>query len=234
MTAGCQKCYFCLKGKNKYSPEEGDLMNTLTQGKLEQLTTPLFADSINSLWNHNKKKLVVNLLMALKKKDDYTFEHSLRVTRIAVQIAKRLWFSSVEMEIIYNAGILHDIGKLAVSRRILKKRGQLNQKEWETIYQHSQISEMIVRQFPTLAASLPAIRNHHERYDGNGYPDKLQGRAIPLHARIIAVADAFDAMTSTRPYRTAMSISDALSVIGDESGAQFDPFVVEVFMDVCK
>lgn len=168
----------------------------------------------------------------LKEKDVYTYEHSIRVTDISVQIAHEFGFSSLEQKVIFEAALLHDVGKLAIPKSILMKPEKLTKDEWEVIYQHPVVSEAIVGQLPFLSNILPVIRHHHERYDGKGYPDGLVGRKIPFAARIIALADAFDAMTTKRPYRNAISFQKALNIIHKESGKQFDPFVVKAFLNI--
>lgn len=168
----------------------------------------------------------------LRKTDTFTYEHSIRVTDISVQIAQEYGLDSISQKMLFDSALLHDIGKLAIPKSILMKPGKLTKEEWDVIYQHPIVSEAIVGQLPFLTSILATIRHHHERYDGNGYPDGLKGKNIPLNARIIALADAFDAMTSKRPYRNAMAFQKALMIIREESGKQFDPFVVKAFLNI--
>lgn len=149
---------------------------------------------------------------------------------ISLNLAAVLGFTAPELKILYYAAILHDIGKLLVPEHILKKPGKLTKEEWKLIYSHPVASEEIVRLNTSLTHPLSSIRHHHERYDSSGYPDGLKGNSIPFAARIIAVADAFDAMTSTRPYNNAKSITVALKILKEEAGTQFDPSVVKRIM----
>ena len=168
----------------------------------------------------------------LKEKDTFTYEHSIRVTDISIQLGEQFGINHLEEKMLFNAALMHDVGKLMIPDSILIKPGNLTKDEWNVIYRHPVASEVIVGQIPSLTGILPAIRHHHERYDGKGYPDKLKGKKIPFHARIIALADAFDAMTTKRPYRNAMSFQQALHIISEESGKQFDPFVVKAFLNI--
>jgi HD-GYP domain-containing protein (c-di-GMP phosphodiesterase class II) len=168
----------------------------------------------------------------LKEKDPFTYEHSIRVTDISVQIAQEFGMNTIDQKNIFQAALLHDVGKLSIPKLILLKPGGLTKEEWDVVYKHPVVSEMIVGQLPFFTSILPAIRHHHERYDGTGYPDRLKAKDIPLNARIIALADAFDAMTTKRPYRNAMPFQKALSIICKESSKQFDPFVVKAFLNI--
>jgi two-component system, cell cycle response regulator len=130
------------------------------------------------------------------------------------------------------AAKLHDVGKTAIPDEILNKPGPLDQDEWEFMRSHTVIGERIVLAAPSLAQTAGLVRSSHERFDGTGYPDALDGRAIPLGASIIAVCDAFDAMVATRPYRAAMAPADAVAELRRCAGTQFDPLVVEAFCAV--
>lgn len=173
---------------------------------------------------------VKSLVYALEAKDDYTSGHSQRVTDLAVEIAESLRFDKERLEKIRLAGILHDIGKIGVPESILNKPGRLEGHEYEIVKTHSEVGEKILRSVITDEEILCAIRHHHERYDGSGYPDALSGDHIPKLARILAVADAYDAMTSARPYRKPMSHSEAVAELEKGCGSQFDPQVVRVFL----
>jgi HD-GYP domain-containing protein (c-di-GMP phosphodiesterase class II) len=127
---------------------------------------------------------------------------------------------------------LHDVGKVAIPDTILNKAGPLDAEEWEFIRRHTEIGERIISAAPSLASAAELVRSSHERYDGNGYPDRLGGEDIPVGARIIAVCDAFDAMTSNRPYSDAITVTEALAELRRCSGTQFDPHVVAVFLEV--
>ena len=140
----------------------------------------------------------------------------------------------IQMEAIRNCGKLHDIGKIAIPDSLLKAPKILNIAEKAQIELHPIIGVRIVAPLRFLENGWPLIRSHHERYDGNGYPDGLRGDSIPLIARILAVADAFDAMTSNRPYRNKLDINRALKELEINSGTQFDPLIVETFLELLK
>ena len=139
-----------------------------------------------------------------------------------------------QLRILRYAGLLHDIGKLAVEDRILRKAGPLTPEEREAIKQHPVVGAAILGSAGSFAALVPAVRHHHERFDGTGYPDGLAGEAIPVEARILAVADAFDAMTSDRPYRPALARDVACERLIRGRGTQFDPGVVDTFLECVR
>lgn len=173
---------------------------------------------------------VKSLVYALEAKDIYTSGHSQRVADIAVEIALAMSVDEAQLAKIKLAGILHDIGKVGVPESILNKPGRLEKHEYDIVKTHSKLSEMILRSFITDEEILQAIRHHHERYDGGGYPDGLSGDAIPWLARILALADAYDAMASDRPYRKAIPYSQILAELEKGCGTQFDPQVLSVFL----
>ncbi|MFH1562902.1 MAG: HD domain-containing phosphohydrolase [Nitrospirota bacterium] len=169
------------------------------------------------------------LVSAIEQKDPYTKGHSERVAAIAEAIASEMALTNEEKQQVKIAGILHDVGKIGISASILTKQGKLDDEEWEKIREHPIKSVSIIRNIEELKEILPCIYHHHERYGGGGYPDGISGEKIPLIARIIAVADTFDAMNSNRAYRSKLTIEDILREIKDKSGSQFDPKVVEYF-----
>ena len=171
------------------------------------------------------------LAAAVEARDPYTRGHCERVTQYALTIAEALAFSDEDLEILERAAILHDIGKVAVPDSILRKNGRFDEDDWIEVRKHPQVGQTMLAHLKFLGPSLPLIRHHHERYDGSGYPDGLGGEGIPLGARILAVADAFDAMTSDRPYREAFALSDAVGELERCAGSQFDPEIAEVFLD---
>ena len=166
---------------------------------------------------------------AIDAKDSYTCGHSERVARIAVELARELGLSDEEVSDIYLGGLLHDIGKIGISDSILRKDGTLTSGEYEQIRQHVVIGVRILVDFPAIAHLLPLVRHHHERYDGTGYPDGLQRDEIPFLARILAVADGYDAMNTTRPYRAALSRPVIEKALRLGCGAQWDEDVVDAF-----
>ena len=169
------------------------------------------------------------LARAIDARDPYTYGHSSRVALFALEIADELSFPQEKREGLRRAALLHDIGKIGIEDHILRKAGALNYAEVKQMRQHPLIGHQMLKDVPFLHSSLSGIRHHHERWDGTGYPDTLGGETIPMQVRILSVADVFDALTSDRPYRDAMSIGDAVELITREAGRQFDPAVVEAF-----
>lgn len=167
---------------------------------------------------------------ALEMRDSYTGGHTLRVSRYSHSIGARLQMNEKEMESLWLAAILHDIGKIGVMDSVLQKTGRLNREEFEEMSKHSLYGAEILSHIKTHRSVIPGVRNHHEYYDGSGYPDQLKGEEIPLIARIIAVADAFDAMTSDRPYRRALSYKESFDELIRCKGKQFDPALVDAFI----
>jgi HD-GYP domain-containing protein (c-di-GMP phosphodiesterase class II) len=173
------------------------------------------------------------LMRVLAERHPELGQHGDQVTRLCGRAAELLDLPAVERGPLLQAAALHDIGKAAVPDAILHKPGALDEEEWTFMRRHTLIGERILGAAPSLARAAELVRASHEHFDGSGYPDGLAGQAIPLAARIIAVCDAFDAMTSARPYRTTpMSAEDALAELRRSAGSQFDPAVVAVFESV--
>jgi len=171
-------------------------------------------------------------LNSLKLKDVNSFEHSFRVAKLSEDIANKM---NLNKETIHSAKIsalLHDIGKIGIPDAILKKTSSLTKEEYEKIKKHPLMSELIITKVKCLEKYKKYIRNHHERYDGKGYPDGLLGDNIPLISRIITVADSFDAMTSDRPYKKKMTNEEAVAELIKNTKTQFDPKVVDVFVKI--
>jgi putative nucleotidyltransferase with HDIG domain len=174
------------------------------------------------------------LCQAVETKDFYTRGHSERVSKASVMIAQQIGFRSERLEAIRHAGMLHDIGKLGVPTMVLQKSGALTEEEYAAIQLHPMRGLEIVREIGFLDEALAGIMHHHERMDGKGYPLGLAGDEIPEFARVIGVADAFDSMTSTRSYRGAKPVSEAVGELRKWSGAQFDPVMVDAFIAALK
>jgi len=174
---------------------------------------------------------VTVLAGAIDAKDPYTRGHSDRVRKISLEIAAHLDFTEDRLEVLEYGALLHDIGKIGIKDEVLQKPGRLSSKEYKYIQEHPLIGVKIVEGIDFFKDKIPMIRNHHEHFDGSGYPDRLVGEAIPLEARIIAIADAFDAMTSMRPHRKAMAIGDVLMEMGRGRGKQFDSKLLEIFLE---
>lgn len=173
-----------------------------------------------------------DLTTALEAKDPYTHGHSTRVEHLATKTAHRLDLPDDEVETLKLAASLHDVGKIRVPSRVLRKPGRLTDDERALVQEHSVVGAWMVSRGVQNATVVEAIRHHHERWDGRGYPDGLEGSTIPMFARIIAVVDAYDAMTSTRPYRPSLDRSEALQELRVEAGNQFDPIVVDAFLEL--
>jgi HD-GYP domain-containing protein (c-di-GMP phosphodiesterase class II) len=173
------------------------------------------------------------LAAAMEAKDHYTYGHCKRVSDYAADIAVALGYSDVKVATIRIAALLHDVGKIGLSDEVLMKPGRLTDDEWVSLQTHPRLSGEILGHVDSLKNCLAAVRYHHERYDGDGYPEGLRAEQIPLDARILAVADAYDAMTSLRPYRhVIMSREQAFAELRLNSGSQFDPNVVDAFIEI--
>lgn len=184
----------------------------------------------NELLRGNYMDMISALRSTVDAKDVFTRGHSDRVSYYAGKLAKALCKSEEFVERIRIAGLFHDIGKISISDDILMKEGELTEEEYQKIKCHSENGEKILSAISQLSDILPAVRGHHERYDGSGYPDGLKGEMIPEEARIIAVADAFDAMISDRRYRFSMSIDMAIDELKKGRGRQFDGEIVDAFL----
>jgi len=174
------------------------------------------------------------LAETIEKRDPYTGGHTKRVMDYSLAIGKKMGLSKDTLEKLRLASILHDIGKIGVRDNILLKEEKLDHNELENMSMHSKYGSEILSHIKQLQDIIPGVRGHHEKYDGTGYPDHLKGRDIPLIARIIAVSDAFDAMTTDRPYRKGLDNEKAFEELRRNRGAQFDPEVVDAFIDAWK
>ncbi|MBI4743947.1 MAG: HD domain-containing protein [Actinobacteria bacterium] len=183
---------------------------------------------------HTYLSTVKALAAAVDAKDPYTHGHSEKVSKYAVMIAKSFNLSEFEAQGIEIAGYLHDIGKIGISDEILLKPGRLNREERDIIRQHSLVGANILAPIGFPWEIIPIVRHHHERFNGLGYPAGLGGKRIPLGARILAIADAFEAITTDRPYRKARTMVEAIDELKKHSGTQFDPLLVEAFIKVLK
>jgi HD-GYP domain-containing protein (c-di-GMP phosphodiesterase class II) len=175
---------------------------------------------------------VTALAQAVEMRDLYTGNHTHRVTVYASLLAEELGLGADERRVLRAAAALHDIGKIAIDDSILRKPGRLSESEFDRMKTHVIRGSEIIQMVPGLSWALPVVRGHHERWDGTGYPDRLAGEAIPLLARVVGVADAFDAMTSDRPYRSGMAVGAAYGELEAGSGRHFDPRCVEAFVRI--
>jgi putative two-component system response regulator len=165
----------------------------------------------------NAEKIIISLALAVESKDENLIGHCNRLANYATLLAKRLGMSEEEIEVIRKGAILHDIGKVSISDHILLKAAPLSTEEFEIIKEHPIIGERICKPLATLSPVLPIIRSHQERYNGSGYPDGLKGKQIPLHTHIVSIVDCYDALTSNRPYRMALSKQEAIRVLNQET-----------------
>ena len=218
------------KGNAGYRPEDLDLLKILgSQIAFVIQNADLF---------HNLQRAYIDTLSALTSaidaKDSYTRGHSERVTDLSMKLARELGIEKTEVEKIKLGGLLHDIGKIGIPEGILNKPGRLDNEEFEVIKSHPDLGVRIMGKVEFLAGVVPIIRYHHERWDGKGYPEGLKGDEIPLLARVVSVVDTFDAMTTDRPYRKALSAEEALKEIHHCSGTQFDPEVAAAFIGMMR
>ncbi|MEW6710352.1 MAG: HD domain-containing phosphohydrolase, partial [Candidatus Riflebacteria bacterium] len=218
------------KGNAGYRPEDLDLLKILgSQIAFVIQNADLF---------HNLQRAYIDTLSALTSaidaKDSYTRGHSERVTDLSMRLAIEMGVERSEVEKIKLGGLLHDIGKIGIPEGILNKPGRLNDEEFTIIKSHPELGVRILGKVEFLAGVVPIIKFHHERFDGKGYPDGLKGESIPLLARIVSVVDTYDAMTTDRPYRKALSIEEALKEIHHCSGTQFDPGIGAAFIRMLR
>jgi len=195
----------------------------------EQTAVTLENASLGRQLEQAFQETVTSLIVALEARDKYTEGHSLRVADYASGVALVQQLPPAVHQQVRTASLLHDVGKVGVRDAILEKPARLNPAEWAVIREHPVLGWRILGHLGFLAPEAKAVRHHHEHFDGRGYPDGLAREGIPLAARIIAVADAFDAMTTPRPYRAPRSVRDALTELQRTAGSQFDPTMVESF-----
>jgi response regulator RpfG family c-di-GMP phosphodiesterase len=208
-----------------FLPDEKEFLLGYAQTTALALQRILLRENLES----NLIDTISSFVNALESKDLYLKGHSARVSLYAGEIAGMMGLSPLQVFVTRRAGILHDLGKLVILDSILHKPGRLTKEEYALITRHPLVAYKILKPLRFLANEAEAIKYHHERYDGKGYPDGLKGEEIPLPARIVTVADSFDAMTSTRPYRSALPHDVALAEVLRGKGIQFDPRVIEAF-----
>jgi putative nucleotidyltransferase with HDIG domain len=174
------------------------------------------------------------VLTMLKARDEATCAHSHATGAWCRRLAEAMGLSAATTDIVVKAGVLHDIGKIATPDAILFKAGPLDAAEWAIMQKHAEFGADILAELPALAVYAPIVRAHHERWDGQGYPNRLAGEEIPFEARVVAVADAFHAMISNRPYRPAIAQREAMEILRDGRGTQWDPEVVDAMLTVLE
>ena len=215
-----------LNGKEAEEPSDD------TQENIDNLKQKL--SKIEKRMHQTFLESIYAFAKTIEAKDFYTGEHCEHMVSLAVSIGKKLNLSEKEMEDLKHAAMLHDLGKIGIPDEILLKKGKLTDGEYDIIRKHPQIGAEIIRHLHFLKDVAPIVLYHHERFDGFGYCSGLKGKEIPLGARIIAIADVYQALTSDRPYRKAYSGEEALKIIKEGSGTQFDPEIVKVFFEIIE
>jgi putative nucleotidyltransferase with HDIG domain len=220
----------CLFGIDKHSGEfdtvDSKLLNSIANESAIYLENAMLFDNVRGLM----MGLLHSLTSAVDAKDAYTCGHSERVALLSRSLALEAGLTEHQVERIYMAGLLHDVGKIGVPEAVLQKTGKLTPEEFDQIKKHPEIGARILRDVKQIEDIIPGVMHHHERYDGKGYPSGLAGENIPLMGRIICLADCFDAMTSSRTYRKALPLEVALTEIRRCSGTQFDPVLSDCFL----
>ncbi len=206
-----------VTGQGTAKVTTGESVRKITSGKYSEYASTIYA-----------------LTAAIDAKDHYTFNHSQKVAEYATTLAKAIGLNEDHVQIIYEAALLHDIGKISIPEHILSKPGRLTDEEYKIMQSHVENSIAIIRHLPSLDYVIPAAVAHHERWDGRGYPRGLKGEDVPIGARCLAIADAFDAMTAERPYKKPLSIEFAVNEIINQAGLQFDPQLAEVYVNLVR
>jgi putative nucleotidyltransferase with HDIG domain len=224
---GGNRSYSSLDVKNPFSKVSEKISKTVGIKTLKNTISKLNKRSKQGL-----SESIFAFAKTLELKDHYTGEHVENTVHFATGIAQQLNLPKEDVELIKQAAMLHDLGKIGISENILLKKGKLNKKEFDEIKKHPQIGADIIRPIQFLHDLIPFIFYHHERWDGKGYPSGIKGEDIPLGARVIAIADVYQALISDRPYHKAFSKSAAIDIIKKSSGTQFDPRIVSAFLKV--
>jgi putative nucleotidyltransferase with HDIG domain len=201
---------------------------------LKKASVALENNALYQTLYNNLVNTLRSLVTTLEAKDEYTQQHSDRVTQLAIRIAGQIGCTEEDIEILRFAGMLHDIGKIGVSDAILQKKGRLTEEEYDVIKEHPTLGAQILEPLNMVPREQTVIKHHHERWDGGGYPDGLKGKDIPFLARIISLADAYDAMTSNRVYRNALPHEKAVAEIERNAWTQFDGIIVKAFLTLCE
>jgi putative two-component system response regulator len=213
-------------GSDEFVAKPFDFEELLTRVRSLLRTRRLTAQLVSA------EAVLVALARTVEQRDLYTERHLLRVAQRAVAVGQRLGVSPATLEAVRLGGLLHDLGKIAVPDRVLLKRATLSRREFDLIKLHPGAGAQIVRPLAPFSAPEPVVLHHHERFDGTGYPHGLRAGSIPLAARIVAVADAFDAMTTDRPYRASLPVAEALQRLMDGRASQWDPDTIDAFLSI--
>ncbi|MDY6787252.1 MAG: GAF domain-containing protein [candidate division WOR-3 bacterium] len=214
------------KGGGQFTDDDIRIFESLARQSAVAIENAKLYNDLSEL----TKQSISSIVTAVEKRDRYTRGHTERVTEYCLKIAEAMGFDSEKMHKLELAALLHDVGKIGISDNILLKKGALTDEEYDEIKKHPRKGIEIVGRIEQLSEIKEGILYHHERIDGRGYPAGLKGNEIPLTARIIAVADAYDAMTTNRPYRNSLSVEEAKRRLSESSGTQFDPRIVEIML----
>jgi HD-GYP domain-containing protein (c-di-GMP phosphodiesterase class II) len=209
----------------------------LVKGKSRKAEVQALKNRIASMSkraNQNSIEAIFAFARTIELKDHYTGEHAERTVYYATSLANTVGLPKDQVECVRKAAILHDLGKIGISEKILLKRSKLSVKEFSEIKKHPLIAVDIIRPIQFLQEIIPLVLYHHERWDGKGYPAGLKEEEIPIGARIVTLADVYQALTSDRPYRKAFTKEKAINILKDGAGFQFDPHLVEVFVRLLK
>jgi len=217
-----------LADKSPFNAMEMNLAATVVRMGSAVMGNIIYAQKLNQ----NYLQTITSLVRATEAKDVYTSGHSQRVAELACKLGRHIELDNQQIKLLEWAGELHDIGKIGIKDDVLCKPGKLTDQEFDHIKTHPVKSFKVLEPIEALACIHAAVKHHHEHYDGSGYPDGLKGRDIPYHARILQIADVWDALTSTRPYRKAMSARRATEILRDEAGTTMDPDLVEKFLEI--
>ena len=235
----CAAPYMASSSKELYRNAEATVYTVKRTGKnaVQMYSADILRRSTNNTHKSGYSEhasTVYALTAAIDAKDHYTFQHSQNVAHYAAELARAANMAPNVVEIVREAGLLHDIGKIGVREDILNKPQKLTPDEYNLMKSHVENAVNIIRHLPSLDYVIPAVLSHHERYDGYGYPRKLAGDNIPVTGRILCIADAFDAITSVRNYKEAIPVPRALEILREEAGSQFDPALVDIFVDLVE
>lgn len=236
----CASPYLASSAHELFSNTEMAVSGVKRSGKNGvQMYSEEVRNRLTSRYEHHSKydlyaSTIYALTAAIDAKDHYTFSHSQNVAYYAKEIALAMGLSEELVNIVYEAGLLHDIGKISIPEDILNKSGRLTNDEYDIMKQHVMNAVDIIRHLPAMEYVVPAVISHHERFDGNGYPRQLRGEDIPLLGRILCVADSFDAMISRRSYKKEIAVNEALLILEEQAGKQFDPKCVDAFVPLIQ
>jgi len=236
----CAAPYMASSAKELYRNADITVYNVKRTGKnaVQMYSAEIYpreaAPSVHKSGYSENASTIYALSAAIDAKDHYTFQHSQNVAHYAATLAKAAGLAPDMIEVVREAGLLHDIGKIGIREDILNKPNKLTFDEYDAVKKHVENAVNIIKYLPELDYVIPAVRSHHERYDGRGYPNGLADENIPLTGRVLCIADAFDAMTSDRVYKAPITPVAAVKILREEAGKQFDPFLVEIFADLVE